>query len=238
MNQTQQTNIKGKFQQTIEYLKQKNNILLLTTSNRWSGESGGELPKSSCLAQLIAKQIDQNKINILDITKLNIYPCEGNVSTNQGNSCGLKSALLKDPEKNPSNCHRCWASINHTDDELWQVSKALLNSDCVIFLGSVRWGQMNAFYQKLIERLTWLENRHSTLGEDNILKNISAGIILTSHNWHAQNVLATQKQVLKFFGFEVRDELSWFWKYSENAQDESDSSYQADTKTFNQIFNS
>ena len=34
-----------------------------------------------------------------DASKLNIYQCEGNVSTSKGNSCGLKDAVLKDSEK-------------------------------------------------------------------------------------------------------------------------------------------
>lgn len=223
-------------EKTLKYLEGKNRILFLTTSNRWSGEKGGETPKSSYLAKLISQKIGEEKVAILDIPKLKIYPCEGNVSTMRGNSCGLKSALLNDPEKNPSGCHRCWASINNKDDELWKVSKELLKSDCVIFFGSVRWGQMNAYYQKLIERLTWLENRHATLGEDNILKNIDAGIILTSHNWRGKEVLGVQKQVLEFFGFRVPDELFWVWQFTEDSSEESGESYQEDSKKFMETF--
>ena len=167
----------------------------------------------------------ETQVNIIDVTKLNIYPCEGNVSTKNGNTCGQKKALLRDKTKNPSGCHRCWASINNPDDELWQISKELMESDAVIFFGSVRWGQMNSFYQKLIERLTWLENRHSTLGEDNVISDIDAGLVITGHNWNEEEVLKTQQQVLNYFGFNVMKDLCWFWRYTENAEDESPESY-------------
>ena len=221
-------------QKTMQYLADKKNILFITTSNRWSGEAGGEMPKSTQLAQYLAKKLGGN-IEVIDVTKLKIYPCEGNVSTARGNTCGQKEALLKNPEKNPSGCHRCWASVNNKDDELWKVSKPLLKSEIVIFFGSVRWGQMNSYYQKLIERLTWLENRHSNLGEDNILKNIEAGIIAIGHNWHGKEVLTAQKQVLQFFGFKVIDELCWNWQYTNDSGDETNKSYLAAAQEFKNI---
>lgn len=232
---------KENLQKSISYLQGKKNILLLTTSNRWSGEKE-DIPKSSQLAAMIEKTAGQQQpasppqIKIIDITKLKIYPCEGNVSTKNGNTCGLKDAALKDNSKNPSGCHRCWASINNPDDELWQVSKALLESDAVVFFGSVRWGQMNSFYQKLIERLTWLENRHSTLGEDNILAKIDAGLIITGHNWNEEEVIKTQMQVLKYFGFNVIKDLCWFWRYTDNSEEESADSYAKAARKFKRDF--
>lgn len=225
-----------KYLKTVEYLKTKNKILFLVTSNRWFGEAGGETAKSTQLAQKMAKEIGSDKVEIIDVSKLKIYPCEGNVSTERGNTCGLKETNLKDPEKNPSGCHRCWASLNNPDDELWKVSKALLVSEAVVFFGSIRWGQMNSFHQKLIERLTWLENRHVTLGEDNILKDIEAGIIVVGHNWNAENVLAVQKQTLNFFGFKVTNDLSWGWQFSSDSSDESNESYKNDAEKFKEEF--
>lgn len=219
---------------TVDYLRSKKQILLLTTSNRWIGEKI-DIPKSTQLAQKIANELGKEKVTIIDVTKLNIYPCEGNVSTAKGNTCGEKKALLKDQEKNPSGCHRCWASINNPDDQLWKISKPLLQSDAVIFFGSVRWGQMNAFYQKLIERLTWLENRHSTFNEENILKNIDAGLIAVGHNWNGAQVVETQKSVYRFFGFNVPDELSWNWAYTD-PNDESSTSYVDATEAFKKEF--
>lgn len=206
-----------------QYLNTKKNVLFLTTSNRWSGETGGEEPKSTQLAHAIAKRTTA-QVTVIDISKLNIVACEGNVSTRRGNTCGVQKAVLNDPDKNPSGNHRCWASINSPDDELWKVSKALLASDCVVFFGSVRWGQMNSYYQKLIERLTWLENRHSTLGEENILKDIDAGLIIMGHNWNGEQVLKTQKQVLSYFGFNVVDDVCFNMQFTD-ASDESNDSY-------------
>jgi len=208
--------------QTIMYLKKKKKILFLTTSNRWIGSK--EKPKSTILAERIAHNIGE-KITIIDVTKLKIYNCEGNISGQNGNNCGVTKAVLKDIKKNPSGCHRCWGSINNKDDELWKISKELLKSDCVIFFGSVRWGQMNAYYQKLIERLSWIENRHSTLREDNIVKKIDAGIIITGQNWNGKEVIKTQKKILDFYGFNVVKSLCWNWQYTTKEDDESNESY-------------
>ena len=68
----------SKLEKTIEFLGTKKKVLLLTTSNRWEGDK--ELPKSSLLAKAIKKSLG-DKITILDVPKLKIYPCEGNVST-------------------------------------------------------------------------------------------------------------------------------------------------------------
>jgi hypothetical protein len=103
-----------------------------------------------------------------------------------------------------------------------------------VFFGSVRWGQTNAIYQKLIERLCWIENRHTTLKESNIVKNIQAGIILTGQNWNGENVVETQKQVLKFYGFDVRDDICWNWQYTNNANDETKESYKNAIKEFHE----
>jgi multimeric flavodoxin WrbA len=210
---------------TVSYLKKRNRILFLATSNRWSGLK--DEPKSTLLARHIAKEVGEGKVNVIDVTKLKIYPCEGNVSARTGNYCGTKDAVLKDAKKNPSGNHRCWASINNRDDELWKISRELLQSDAVVFFGSVRWGQMNSIYQTLIERLTWLDNRHTTLGEDNLLKDIDAGVICIGQNWNVDNVVRTQKDVLAFFGFRAPKELSWGWQYTADRFDESQESYGA-----------
>lgn len=219
---------------TIDYLNGKKKILLLTTSNRWEKEK--EVPKSTLLAKAIEKSIG-NKITILDVPKLKIYPCEGNVSTKDGNKCGLKDALLKSKIKNPTGYHRCWANINNPDDELWKVSKELFESDAVIFFASIRWGQANVFYQKLIERLNWIENRHTTLEEDNVIKNIDSGFICTGQNWNGENVVETQKQVHKFYGFKTPDNLYWNWQYTQDENDETAKSYKESFDKFEEDFN-
>lgn len=224
------------FEDTLKALKKYKKILFLTTSNRWNSEENSEKPKSTMLAYEIAKRLDSSNISIIEVPLLKIYPCEGNVSTKSGNSCGVADAKKKDPLKNPSGHHRCWASINNKDDELWKISKELFESDCVVFFGSIRWGQMNSEYQKLIERLTWIENRHTTLEEENIVKDIDAGIIIVSQNWNGAHVLDTQKKVLKYFGFNVVKNLSWNWQYTDIDTDESKQSYIDATNQFAKIF--
>lgn len=223
-------------QKTITHLKTKNKILFLTTSNRWIPKDGlAEKAKSTELAEMMQSLLGQEKVTIIDVPELLIFPCEGNISSKDGNMCGIKASLLKDEKKNPSGLHRCWASINNPKDELWKISKALFESDCVIFFGSVRWGQMNSFYQKLIERLSWLENRHSTLGEKNVLAKIDAGIIATGHNWNGKNVIKTQKDVLKFYGFKVVPQLCWNWQFT-TPEDESNASYKKAITAFQKTF--
>lgn len=225
----------NKYKKTLEYLRTKKNILFITTSNRWIGETTGEEPKSTLLAKKLMSNL-AHKVTLIDVSKLKIYPCEGNVSTSNGNTCGVKKALLINKKKNPTGWHRCWASLNNSDDELWQVSKKLFSSDCVVFFSSVRWGQMNSEYQKLIERLTWIENRHSTLGETNIVKNIDAGVIIVGQNWRGTEIVTIQKQVLKYFGFKVKNQLCWNWQYTNFIEDETDESYIKAAQVFKKTF--
>lgn len=217
---------------TLEYLKKKDKILFIATSNRWVGDK--EMPKSTKLAHWLKEELGE-KVTILDATKLKIIECEGNVSRKDGNNCGVKGAVLKDKKKNPSGYHRCWASLNDKEDELWRISRELFDSDAVIFFVSIRWGQTNAYYQKLIERLNWIENRHTTLGENNIIENIDAGIIAIGQNWNGENVIKTQKKVYEYYGFKVPKELSWNWQYTSDPTDETQKSYKNAPKAFEKI---
>jgi multimeric flavodoxin WrbA len=226
--------MKKNIEETISFLEKKNKVLFLTTSNRYE-KNVDDIPKSTQLAYYIQELVGMKKIEIIEVPKLKIYNCEGNVSSSEGNGCGKKEALLKDENKNPSGYHRCWCSLHNKDDELWKISKSLFESDCVLFFGSVRWGQTNSIYQKLIERLCWIENRHTTLKENNIVKNINAGIILIGQNWNGSNVIETQKQVLKYYGFEVSDKICWNWQYTSNSNDESKQSYKNAIPDFQDI---
>lgn len=224
-----------KLETMIEYLKGKENVLLLATSNRWEGDK--EQPKSTQLAEFIKNEIKgDTKVELIDVSKLTIHCCEGNVSKMDGNNCGVKDSALKDKEKNPTGNHRCWASINNKDDELWKVSKSLFEADAVVFFVSVRWGQANSIYQKLIERLNWIENRHTTLEEDNIIEGKEAGIVGIGQNWNGEAVLQTQKKVLDFYGFEVPEQLSFNWQYTDDALDETAESYKKAPAAFEQAF--
>jgi multimeric flavodoxin WrbA len=222
----------GNLSRVTTHLKGKR-VLLLTTSTRWEGSE--DEAKSTMLAKKIQEELGESA-KIIDVTKLNIYQCEGNVSTEKGNHCGTKDSVLKDANKNPSGCHRCWASINNPDDELWVISKELLECNAVIFFASTRWGSANAVYQKLIERLNWLENRTTTLNEDNIISHIEAGLILTGHNWNGSSALELQKQVLNFYGFRVPEELSFNWQWSSDATDESAEGYLEEPIAFRKKF--
>jgi multimeric flavodoxin WrbA len=233
--ESKNSQLKINLEKSMSFLEKKDKVLFLTTSNRWE-KNIDDIPKSTQLAYYMQELLGMKKIEIIEVPKLNIYNCEGNVSSAGGNGCGKKEALLEDKTKNPSGFHRCWCSKHHSDDELWKISKSLFESNCVIFFGSVRWGQTNAIYQKLIERLCWIENRHTTLRESNIVKDICAGIVLTGQNWNGENIVETQKQVLKFYGFDVKNEICWNWQYTNNVNDETKDSYKDAIKEFhNQI---
>ena len=85
---------KEKLDRTLKYLEDKEKILFLLTSNRWVG-SKDDTPKSSSLAYWLQEKLGPNKVTIIDVSKLKIYECEGNVSSKIGNHCGTKEALLK-----------------------------------------------------------------------------------------------------------------------------------------------
>jgi hypothetical protein len=205
-----------KLKKTIDELQKLDKVLLLTCSNRYNWDPNDiDIPKSTILAMVIDEYLNDKSV-LIDVPELNIVPCEGNVSRKDGNSCGLMKSKLKDKDKNPTGHHRCWASLNEKDDELWKISKELFESNAVIFFTSVRWGQANMFYQKLIERLTWIENRHATLGES---------FICCGQNWKGVDVVDTQKRVHFFYGFKPNDAFYWNWQFTNKITDESEESY-------------
>lgn len=216
----------AKCRRFTSYLEKKDDILFLTTSTRYE-EHTDDIPKSTQLAYVVRRLLEVKNITIIDVPKLNIYTCEGNISAKRGNRCGLPEAALLDKERNPTGNHRCWASFNHPDDELDKITRALFESKVVVFFASVRWGQTNSVYQRLFERLSWIENRISTLGEEPIpqLAGCEAGIVLFGHNWRGAEVLETQKQNYRWFGFKVPDELSFNWQYTQDPEEESLASY-------------
>jgi multimeric flavodoxin WrbA len=218
-------------QKTIGILKKRKKVLLLSCSNRYQLEDEVDIPKSKMIALYMQSQLNENS-TLIDVTDLNIFPCEGNVSRKDGNDCGVLDAALKDKIKNPARHHRCWASFNNPTDELWKISKELFESDTVVFFSSIRWGQTNMYYQNLIERLTWLENRHATLGESNLIENIESGFICVGQNWNGEVVNETQKKVHAFYGFKPNNDLYWNWQFTKNVNDETQKSYKASHKKF------
>lgn len=212
-------------EKTLGLLKKKKKVLLLSCSNRFNWDKNDiDIPKSKIIAMYLKDQLGDKAV-LIDVPDLKIFPCEGNISRKDGNNCGLIKSKLKDKDKNPSGEHRCWASINNKSDELWKISKELFESDAVIFFSSIRWGQANMYYQNLIERLTWIENRHTALGESNIVKNIESGFICVGQNWNGENVTEIQKEVHKFYGFKPNTNFYWNWQYTKKVTDETLTSY-------------
>ena len=67
-----------RLKKTIEELRKFKRVLLLTCSNRGEEVMKTQKPKSSILAQIINNEVENSLL--IDVTKLKIYPCEGNVS--------------------------------------------------------------------------------------------------------------------------------------------------------------
>jgi multimeric flavodoxin WrbA len=227
---------RNKLDRAIAHLKGKK-VLLITTSNRWSGSD--DVPKSSRLAEEMSRKLyddsrDVAMATVMDITKMHIYNCEGNVSDAKGNNCGVKGSSID--HDNPTGNIRCWASFNHKDDELHKVANAIFEHDAVIFFISTRWGQANAFYQKLIERLNWIENRHTTLEGDNIVAGKIAGCVVLGHNWNSESILENQMQVYRWYGFEVPRECSFSWQWTSDVTDETAEGYKQDPIDFQADF--
>jgi len=222
----------------IRHLEKKNDILLLTTSNRYRAHTW-DIAKTTQLALRIKDHLKRTgkRVTLLDVAKLKIHTCEGNISGGRGNNCGVRDAKLRDYGKNPTGHHRCWASINNKDDQLYKVSRALFLSQAVVFFVSVRWGQTNSVYQRLFERLSWIENRVTSLGEAPIpqLKKLEAGIVLFGHNWNDEQVLKTQRQNFTWFGWKTPDALSFNWQYTRDAEDESLESYCGAIEEFGEL---
>src|SRR5665213_726319 len=113
----------------VEYLASKNDILLITTSNRYE-KHHWDVPKTTQLAHRIEEHLKhrRKRVTLLDAARLRIHTCEGKISGGRGNNCGVPDAKLSDKRKNPTGHHRCWASINNKDDELYKVSRELFRS--------------------------------------------------------------------------------------------------------------
>ena len=217
---------------TISYLSTNGGkVLFLTTSTRYPFNTGYdrgghelEMPKSTELALYIKESLP-NETYWIDIPQLKILPCEGNVSSKNGNHCGVEAATLNNKEKNPTGNHRCWASVNDKSDELWKVSKKLFECDTVMFFTSVRWGQTAAMYQKLIERLTWIQNRSGTLKDINVVEGKKAGFICIGQNYGGADIAWLQHKVLGYYGFDAPDNLFWNWQFTQDESDDSLESY-------------
>ena len=52
-----------------------------------------------------------------------------------------------------------------------------------------------------------------------------------------ENVVETQKQVHKFYGFKTPDNLYWNWQYTQDENDETAKSYKESFDKFEEDFN-
>jgi len=221
----------------LSSLSSEKRVLFVTTSNR--GEyisSKGEKPKSTRLAEHFKEMLEKKgvEVTLLDASKLKIHNCLGCVSELKGNMCGSPEAKLKDKEKNPHGHLKCWASLDFKDDELWKIANEIYESGAIIFFASNRWGNPNAIYQKLIERLDWIESSYTTYGGKNTVKGKKAGMVLLGQNWRVQESLEVQQQVLNFFGFDTPDEIFLGWQFTRDVSDENQKSYQEAANAFEQ----
>jgi multimeric flavodoxin WrbA len=225
----------------LNVLSKHKKVTFVTTSNRspFVEKKYGESPKSTQLANHLAESLRRRgvKVSVVDGAKLKIYNSLGCVSELKGSFCGVKASLVKDKEKNPHGHLRCWASHDFKDDELWKIVNEMYESQAIIFFGSQRWGNVNAVYQKIIERLDWIESRWATLDGENTVKDIQAGLILLGQNWRVQESLEVQKEVLKFYGFKVEDPLFIGWQYTRDVKDETEESYKQAPVTFQDAWN-
>jgi len=225
----------------LNTLSKHKKVTFVTTSNRspFVEKKYGESPKSTQLANHLAEALRRRgvKVSVIDGAKLKIYNSLGCVSELKGSFCGVKASLVKDKEKNPHGHLRCWASHDFKDDELWKIVNEMYESQAIIFFGSQRWGNVNAVYQKIIERLDWIESRWATLDGENTVKDIQAGLVLLGQNWRVQESLDVQRDVLKFYGFRIEDSLFMGWQYTRDVSDETEESYKQAPVTFQDSWN-
>lgn len=223
----------------LSMLAEGKRVLFITTSNRGQYiSSKGEKPKSTRLAEHFSDLLKEKGVEVvlMDAAKLKIHNCLGCVSELKGNMCGSPDSKLKDKEKNPHGHLKCWASMDYKDDEIWKIANEIYTCDAVIFFTSNRWGNPNAIYQKLIERLDWIESSHSTYEGPNTIKGMKAGMVLLGQNWRVQESLEVQQQVLNFFGWETPNELFMGWQFTRDTDDEEQKSYQEAPNAFEQAW--
>ena len=71
----------------------------------------------------------------------------------------------------------------------------------------------------------------------NLLKDKEAGVIAVGHNWNGKESVKLEKEVLGFFGFKTPDVLSFNWQFLSDANDETQSGYKKEYKSFMKDFN-
>jgi len=126
-----------------------------------------------------SKRIFQEEIRIIDVPKLVItharqYQCAQRQPSNAGSH-------TEEQTENPP-VPSLLGLDQQQDDELYKITRVLFQSKVVVFF-VVRWGQANSVYQRLLERLSWIENVlprwREALAE---ITKCEAGIVLFGQN--------------------------------------------------------
>lgn len=124
--------------------------------------------------------------------------------------------------------YRCWAhKLSHENpsqyggkDEMGVLYDGFEWADVVIFGTSVRWQSHSAILQKIIERMTTLQNRNVVYCEPNPLQNKKCGVVVTGHNSMAQGVADHLLRVFEWLGFSTHIYYQFVWQKTTDIQSE------------------
>lgn len=189
------------------------NVLMVNTTSHTA-------PSTSKRLVSVAKHLfEQNgcSVNVLDASKLHIV---NNLSCY---SSGKFNCASYDAGK-----YRCWAhKLSHENpseyggkDQMGILYDAYDWADIVVFATSTRWESHSAILQKIIERMTTLQNRHTVYHEMNPLQGKRCGVIVTGHNAKSQNVASHLLEVFQWLGFDTRFYYQIVWQKTDNLHSE------------------
>lgn len=191
----------------------KNVLGISTTTNLLENST------SAYVLERVLKIISErkNKVNMIDAGRLHIVE---NLScyANGGSHCA-------DPKAGK---YRCWATYESIEDpekhggidEMPVIYDGIDESDIIIFSTSVRWMSHSALFQKIIERMNTLENRHSVYGEKNPLSGKKAGIIVVGQHYQSQKVAGSLSETMTLLGFQCSNSSIFSWQKSHNMNEE------------------
>lgn len=182
-------------------------LIISTTTHRDKSTSKMVL---SHISDVLNKKHD---VDFIDANDLHIVPNQSCYSD------GGKNCASPDAGK-----YRCWAhKLSHENpddykgkDEMGIIYDALEWCDLVIWGTSVRWGSHSALMQKIIERMTNIENRVVVYGEENYVKGKKCGVVVTGNNYESDSVANHLAQQLGWFGFETDPGWTFTWQKSQD----------------------
>jgi len=124
--------------------------------------------------------------------------------------------------------YRCWAhKLSHDNpeqyggrDEMPVLYEGFDWADVVVFGTSTRWESHSALLQKIIERMTNLQNRNVVYGEPNPLAEKKCGVVVTGHNAKSQSVASHLLEVFQWLGFDTNIFYQIVWQKTDNLHSE------------------